>query len=242
MILTVDIGNSLIKTAVFSGYNNIIVDILSNADKDNIANIVKKYKPCKAIISSVVKDGDTEIKALIKPYINDVYILDGKMKLPFDNLYGTPETLGKDRIAAVAGAQAMFPHKNVLVIDAGSAITYDFLHVGEKYLGGDIAPGLAMRFKALNHYTSRLPLVQVNPEITFPGNTTVDAIASGVFNGMIFEIEGYRNFCTKKWGKINTVITGGDSIYFVNKLKNPIFANPNLVFLGLKRILEYNEN
>ena len=239
--LIIDEGNSCIKFGVFDKCNIICSDCALFDDKDKIINIVKKYNVNSAIISSVVKDGDTDLKLLLRPFIEKVTILNHSLKLPFKNYYETPETLGKDRIAAVAGAQMLFPGESLLVIDAGTAITYDFLHEGKNYLGGNIAPGLGMRLKSLNTFTNKLPLVEINPEAEFPAKNTFDAIAAGAFSGMIFEIEGYMEFCRQKWGGFKTIITGGDSFYFVEKLKKTIFVNQNLVLLGLNRILEYNE-
>ena len=239
--LIIDVGNSCIKLGIFDKCNIISFDSALFDDKNKIINIVKKYNVNSAIISSVIKNGDVVLEQMIRPYVKKVSILNHTLKLPFENFYETPETLGKDRVAAVAGAQTLFPGKSLLVIDAGTAITYDFLFEGKEYLGGNIAPGLKMRLKSLNTFTDRLPLVEINPEAEFPAKNTFDAIASGAFTGMIFEIEGYMEFCRQKWGEIKTIITGGDSLYFGKKLKKTIFVNQNLVLLGLNRILEYNE-
>jgi type III pantothenate kinase len=160
--------------------------------------------------------------------------------LPFINKYETIQTLGNDRIGAVAGAQFLYPKENILIIDAGTAITYDIL-IGNEYLGGNISAGLNMRLKALHHFTSSLPLVELEDEIEFWGNNTGAAILSGVVNGIIFEIEGYIEYFKKRGEKNITIITGGDANYLVKKIKQPIFAVPNLVLIGLNRILEYNE-
>jgi len=239
--LIIDEGNSCIKLGIFDQCNIIYSDSALIDDKNKIINIIKKYKINSAIISSVIKNGDKDLQEIIRYYVKKVSLFDHTLMLPFKNFYETPKTLGKDRLAAVAGAQMLFPDENLLVIDAGTAITYDFLHEGKNYLGGNIAPGLEMRLKSLNAFTNRLPLVEINPEAEFPGKNTFDAIASGAFTGMIFEIEGYREFCRQKWGDFKTIITGGDSLYFGKNLKKTIFVNQNLVLLGLNRILEYNE-
>ena len=154
--------------------------------------------------SAVVKNDDRTLKNMLESYVKKVLILDHETILPFNNHYRTPQTLGKDRLAGVAGGQSLFPGENLLIVDAGTAITYDLLLNGTEYQGGDIAPGLEMRLKALHHFTSRLPLVRKNQEITFPGKNTYEAISSGAYNGMIFEIEGYRSFCKEKYKNYNS--------------------------------------
>jgi len=237
--LTIDRGNSAVKTGLFENNNLIATDTFGN-DYTKITDYIRNYQIERVIISSVVKDEEFNIKKLIEPFVKHIVVLDHQTPLPFVNRYQTPHTLGKDRLAAIAGAQFLFPGENVLVIDAGTAITYDILINGTDYLGGNIAPGLEMRLKALHHFTSRLPLVQKSQEVTFPGRNTHEAISSGSFNGMIFEIEGYRNFCSEKFRSVRTIITGGDSEFLVKKLKKPIFADLNLVLKGLNRILENN--
>ena len=237
--IAIDRGNSTIKIGVFDKGNLISDDCIGN-EINKIIEIIEIYKPDHAIISSVVKNDEFAIEKLIEPLVKKVVILDHNTKLPFNNKYKTPETLGKDRIAAVAGAHGLFPGENILVIDAGTAITYDLLIEGNNYLGGAISPGLEMRLKALNYFTSKLPLIQKSNNTSFPGQNTHDAIASGSLNGMIFEIEGYRNFCKENYGSVKTIITGGDTDFLVEKLKKPIFVDLNLVLKGLNRIMENN--
>lgn len=237
--LAIDRGNSAIKTGIFD--NNIL--IASESFRDDISRITtcfEHYSIDNVIISSVVKDDDLTLRTLAEPYVNKVLILDDQTLLPFKNHYHTPQTLGKDRLAGVAGAQWLFPGENVLLVDAGTAITYDLILNGTDYMGGDIAPGLEMRLKALHHFTSSLPLVQKTDEIVFPGKNTHEAISSGAYNGMIFEIEGYRTLCKEKYNSVTTILTGGDTEFLVKKLKKPIFADYNLVLKGLNRIMEYN--
>ena len=239
--LIIDIGNSYTKTGFFDKSNIIDDDCIENNDESKIINIVKKHQIKQTIISSVNKNQENIIKKIIYPYAGKITVFNHQTKLPFVNCYETPETLGNDRLAAVAGAQLLFPDKNLLVIDAGTAITYDLM-IDNKFLGGNITPGLKMRLKALNYFTGSLPLVEIQEKNELPGKTTVSAISAGVLNGMIFEIEGFRDYYEKKIGKIITIISGGDLKYFVDFLKKPIFANSNLILIGLNRILEYNEN
>ncbi|ASB48384.1 type III pantothenate kinase [Alkalitalea saponilacus] len=234
--LAIDQGNSAIKFGIFDQQTLIHFDSIPNNDQGKLKSIIGAYKPQSAIICSVT---DKLNMSVFDKIGGKVVILNHQTPLPFFNHYKTPETLGRDRIAAVAGAQSLFPATNILVIDAGTAITYDIL-LNDKYIGGSISPGMETRFKALNQFTGKLPLISRNEDSNIPGETTNQAIASGVINGMIFEIEGYRDFCMKNWGSLHTIITGGDSDFFVRKLKKPIFVNQNLVLLGLNRILENN--
>ncbi len=235
--IAVDYGNSSTKVGVFKNSELLITTILEKADRFQIEKFINKYSPDGIILSSVIGNDEFDwIDKCAKKTIK----LNHHTALPFINQYKSPKTIGKDRVGAVAGAQSLFENENILVIDAGTAITFDFLSSDHHYLGGNIAPGLEMRFKALNKFTHQLPLVDKGEFGEFPGQNTREAISAGVINGMIFEIEGYIRICTEKWGDIQTIITGGDSDFFVKKLKKPIFVNQNLVLLGLNRILEHN--
>ncbi|MBQ2098215.1 MAG: type III pantothenate kinase, partial [Bacteroidales bacterium] len=161
-------------------------------------------------------------------------------RIPIVNRYSTPKTLGNDRLAAAVGATVMFPWGNSLIIDVGTAITYDYVKDGCEYLGGNISPGIDIRLRALHDYTSRLPLIDdPQPTETF-GLSTREAISNGVVMGVIHEIEGYVSDFEKKNVNSNIILTGGGSIYLSKKLKITIFAEPNLVNIGLNRILNYN--
>jgi type III pantothenate kinase len=147
-----------------------------------------------------------------------------------------------DRLASAIGANHRFPKRNILVIDAGTAITVDFISSEEKYLGGNIIPGMAMRFKGLHEYTNRLPLVKAKNEFPLLGNSTETAILAGVINGIIFELEGYIRLLENKYPELIVMMTGGDADFFAKHLKNNIFVDLNLIFAGLNRIIEYNED
>jgi len=160
--------------------------------------------------------------------------------IPIENLYKTPDTLGKDRLAGVTGGQSLFPGRPLLVIDAGTAITYDFLNAAGQYQGGNISPGLTMRLGALHKYTRRLPRVQPRRQTPVMADNTVEAIAAGVQNGIIYEMNQYIEHFTNQYPGLITILTGGDSFFFDNKLKYPIFVEPNLILIGLNKILKYN--
>ena len=160
--------------------------------------------------------------------------------VPIKNLYKTPETLGKDRLAAVVGAYSLFPGKDILVMDAGTALTIDFIDKEGNYHGGNISPGLNMRFRALHDYTQKLFLQTQTDNYQMLGDTTASAIVSGVQNGIIFEVNYYIRHFVKKFPQLVKILTGGDINFFVNKIESSIFAEPNLVFIGLEKIIKFN--
>ena len=161
-------------------------------------------------------------------------------EVPFKNLYKTPKTLGVDRIALVAGAVSQFSGHNILVIDAGTCITFDFVNSEGEYLGGAISPGLKMRFNSLNYFTANLPLLEIDELTDFIGKNTKESINSGVINGAIQEIDGVINQYNKKFLDLTVVLTGGDTNFLAKQLKSSIFANQNLLLQGLNRILIHN--
>jgi len=241
MNLVLDLGNTYGKIAVCQG-----IDVIEVAGYEKITiNEMAYFQSCYedisgAIISSVVNHS-REIIDYLCNMVETCIELNNNTPLPITNKYKTPDTLGYDRIAAVSGAHTIFPDKDVLVIDAGTAITYDLVTSDGNYLGGNIAPGMEMRFKALNKYTNRLPLLEAEEgPIELVGGSTTEAIQSGVINGMIFEIEGFIATLSKEYPKLQVVITGGDAKYFEKKVKSSIFVNLNLNIIGLNRILEYN--
>ena len=161
--------------------------------------------------------------------------------LPIDNRYRSPETLGKDRLAAVVGAYQLFPGASCLIVDAGSCITFDLLEGGGIYRGGNIAPGIAMRLRAMHAFTARLPAVPVDAGDTgWLGDTTESAMRRGAQLGAALEIEGYIALCSAQIGRINVILTGGDADFLAKKLKSKIFVNHHLVLRGLNKILNYN--
>ena len=162
--------------------------------------------------------------------------------LPVENLYETPRTLGYDRMAAVVGAAERFPGRDILVIDAGTCITYEFVDAAGRYHGGNISPGLQMRFRALNHYTGRLPLVEAEGRLLPMGKDTETAIRAGVLKGIEYEMAGYIRAMKDKYPELLVFLTGGDEFSFDTNLKSIIFADRFLVLKGLNRILIYNND
>lgn len=239
MNLIIDVGNTRIKTAVFEDGKMIHNESLTaNSFISEAKNIVKKYNCTNAIISSVGSINKSLI-AELRAEIN-LIVLDYTTKVPFVNQYATPKTLGVDRIALVSSAVATYPNKNVLIIDAGSCITYDFVNNKGNYFGGAISPGLQMRYKALNVFTENLPLLEPSEIVELIGNSTETSIHSGIINGVINEIDGFIEQYRKKNTDLTIVLTGGDIKFLSNRLKNGIFANPIFLLEGLNTILTYN--
>lgn len=234
-----DQGNSATKAGVF--FSDKLVEVISfeNSDLSGFENILRKYPSSNCILSSVIETEDSIISR-IRQLTAYFLLLSEKTLIPVTNNYNTPATLGKDRLAAIVGANALMPTKDILVIDAGTAITYDFIDSVGVYHGGNIAPGVDMRLKALHQFTRKLPLVEAFIETPLMGTDTATAINSGVINGIEFEIHGYINTLKIKYPELLIFLTGGSSIYFEEKFKNAIFVEKNLVLIGLNRILLYN--
>ena len=238
MNLIVDIGNSSTKVAVFDKQEMISQFRSKELSNEMFEKKLTPFKIDKAIISSVRVTPDYIID-LLSVNISFVHLLSDKSKLPFIIEYDTPETLGTDRIAAVAGAYKMFAGKEVLIIDTGTALTFDFLSSGI-YKGGNISPGLRMRFKALNKFTGRLPLVSPSGSFTDPGRNTNDAIMAGVITGITYEINEYIRTFENNHTDFKVILTGGDSELLKDKIDYHITYMPDIVIDGLNYILEYN--
>ncbi|HEY9220499.1 MAG TPA: type III pantothenate kinase [Lutibacter sp.] len=239
MNLIIDVGNTRIKIAVFDDCKMIHNESLTNNSFVSEAKkIVKKYECTSAIISSVGSVNKSQIDELRAEI--SLIELDYDTKVPFLNKYATPKTLGVDRIALVSSAISKYPNKNVLIIDAGTCITYDFVNNEGNYYGGAISPGLQMRYKALNVFTENLPLLEPSEIVELIGNSTETSIHSGIINGVINEIDGVIEQYRKKNTDLTIVLTGGDIKFLSNRLKNGIFANPNFLLEGLNTILTYN--
>jgi type III pantothenate kinase len=238
MNLIADIGNTSTKLAVFEGRNKLSMSRINDLSCEELEKQLSGLDISKAIISSV-RNLPPFIVDLFSSNIPYVHLLSYKSKLPFTLEYDTPETLGTDRIAGAAGAFNIFPRSHILVIDAGSAITYDFLSPG-LFKGGNISPGLSMRFNALNKFTGKLPLISLTDNFTFPGQNTKDAILAGVISGVTYEINEYIRTFEKKNTDFKIILTGGDSGYLKDKINYQITYLPDIVIDGLNYILEYN--
>lgn len=240
MNLTIDIGNTLSKYAIFDKTKIIECGNITTIENSFFSQVLEHRNISNIIVSSVGNPLSKEAIELIKASNVHMIDFDQNTPLPFTNNYKTPQTIGKDRLAAVAGAILLYPKENLLVIDAGTAITYDYINSQGEYLGGNISLGINMRFKALNTFTKRLPLIEPSLEFDLIGKNTQEAIKNGVLNGILHEVDGMITDCISKFAPLRTVFTGGDTYFFDAKLKNRIFAHSNLVLEGLNSILEYN--
>ncbi|NQV77435.1 MAG: type III pantothenate kinase [Lutibacter sp.] len=239
MNLIIDVGNTRIKIAVFNNGKLIHNEsVTKNVLVNRTIELIKKYECINAIISSVGSLEKHQIDKL-RTQINLIE-LNFSTKIPFKNNYLTPKTLGVDRIALVSSAISKFPNQNVLIIDAGTCITYDFIDSNGCYFGGAISPGINMRYKALNTFTNKLPLLEPKYINQLIGDSTETCIHLGVINGVINEIDSFINQYRKKNKDLTVVLTGGDTNFLANRLKNSIFANPNFLLEGLNTILTYN--
>ena len=236
--LIVDIGNSRIKTAFFEEDQIVLEKAYESLEEFKLEIGKLNFEHC--IISSV-KFTEEELKM---KFNFDFLYLTRQTAIPITNKYGTPDTLGVDRKAAAVGARAMFGEGNLLSIDLGSCITYDFLNQKNEYLGGAISPGLKMRFQAMHQMTARLPLAEFieNEKINIIGDRTESGLQSGVYHGILFEIEGFIAAYQEQHQDLKVIICGGDSKFFETLTKDHIFVIPNLVLHGLNRILTYNVN
>ncbi|PWJ34144.1 type III pantothenate kinase [Sediminitomix flava] len=233
--ISIDFGNTFGKVGLFDG--DVLVDVKSRLDDQTILNYIIEKQPDWVVVSNVGKDKTVLYESIQSKAA--LLVFNHQTPLPIQNLYGSPETLGLDRLAAVIGAQQLFPSENLIVIDAGTCITFDvLLHSPSRYVGGAISPGLNMRFKALHEFTARLPLVTVSDESPIWGNTTQSCIEAGVVTGLRAEIEGTIDKYSEEFGKLKPILCGGDAEFFEYKLNPPIFADYNLVLRGLNAILQ----
>lgn len=238
--LVIDVGNSFTKTAIFNGDELLNVEKHERISVDFLSQLFKKYNISKSI-TSVVGSLDFECEQFIIKKAKLIHF-SSSTPTPIVNLYKTPSTLGADRLAAAVAANTLFPSVNVLSVDCGTAMTFDLVTKEGEYLGGAISPGISTRFKALNHFTQKLPLIEIADNFQLIGYDTKSSILSGVLNGVINEIDGYINSVRMQFSPLEIVFTGGDAFFLDKKLKNSIFVNPNLVLFGLNRILNYNED
>jgi len=242
MNLIIDVGNSYVKFAVFKQGQIVHKTTVELASFNKVLKTLRNdfLNIGKAIVSSVGRLEPSQVKNLKKQF--EVLVLDSNAKLPFKNLYATPNTLGVDRIALVSAAVSQFRDANVLIIDAGTCITYDFITSQNEYLGGAISPGIRLRYQALHNLTANLPLLDTVMPKDLIGNSTSSAIHSGVVHGILKEVDGIIGEYQKKYPDLTVILTGGDANFLSNQLKNSIFANSNFLLEGLNFILEFNSD
>jgi type III pantothenate kinase len=238
--LVIDIGTTYIKTAIFNKSEIIFRESLPEISPEYIDTITSNFHGTNHSILSSVRKRDPSLLNYLKKKFKVSIDLSEKTPVPINNMYKSPATLGYDRLAAVVGASSTFPKTNILIIDIGSAVTYDFISSKNEYFGGNISPGIIMRFRALHEFTSNLPFEYPSNNQEFIGTDTPGAIISGVQNGLIFELEGYIKRFSEKNKELKVILTGGDAEFFIKKISFKVIIDLNLTLKGLNTILEYN--
>jgi type III pantothenate kinase len=237
--LIIDIGNTRTKIALFNQGELMISFPVNKFSVDDLDIILCDYPGIERAILSTVKSNQEDLLGALKSRIPFFVELTHHTPLPIENSYETPETLGKDRIAAAAGANKLFPDQHILVIDAGTAITYEFVTKKGVYTGGFITPGLRMRFKSLNHFTDKLPLLEPDTPTITEGTNTVKSIRGGIQYGLEGEITQIIKHFSEIHGAFQIILTGGDAEY-IQKLTHIGLVNSEITLIGLNSILEYS--
>lgn len=235
--LAIDIGNTRTKVAFFEVNKLMHEQIIDNENQWHA--LIKNFKPQYAVMSAVGAGADA-VSAILSALKVSLLQINYQTPFPFTINYNTPQTLGMDRVAAIAAAQFLYPNKNCLVIDAGTCITYDFISANSSYQGGAIAPGMHMRLQAMHEFTQKLPLPNLNWPEDFEGKSTEQSLLSGVCIGVADEINGRIARYTERYGQLQVIICGGNSHLLAKHIKNNIFAAPSLVLMGLNQILLFN--
>lgn len=240
MNLCIDVGNTQVKFGIYDlegkGIAYLKAPDLAIAF---LKTMILKYGIKQAIISSVRIENE-EVYLFLEQELDKVLKLSPKVCVPIQSQYETPKTLGNDRLAVAVAATVLYPKEHVLIVDAGTCITYDFVTKESVYMGGSILPGINMRFKALHELTAKLPLIEQEILGTFIGTSTKTSIQTGIMQGVLHELSGFKSQYEQQFGNIRIIVTGGDASYFESQLKSEIFAQPNLVLIGLNKILDYN--
>jgi len=243
MNLCIDQGNSRTKVALMTDEGKIIKDfIYRQFSSAEVERLFELYDITDSIVSSVV-DIEAAVVNTLHRLSQHFVLFDHMTPVPVFNRYESPRTLGLDRLAAAVGAKCLCPDENLLIIDAGSAITYDFVTAEGEYIGGNIAPGIKMRLTVLHRMTKKLPLVEVEENELLPlfGKNTRDAIAAGVIRGVAYEVKGYMRTLKEKMPHFQTFLTGGHAPFVLKNVRMEMRYEKNLVLIGLNEILRFNK-
>lgn len=235
--LVFDVGNTRIKGGRFQ--DSQLLDIFYIKDANELISLMGQCES-RTIVSSVVL-ADTTFDEL--PENKKPIFLSSQIDLPIAIDYDTPETLGVDRLAAAVGGFAEFPNENLLIIDLGTCNTYDVINRDGVYLGGVIAPGYKMRMRSMHQMTGRLPDITEDRDASrqIPGKSTRECMHLGSKDGMLMEINGFIEHFKKEFDVLRVIVTGGNASSFESFIKPPIFVRPEIVLVGLHRILEHHE-
>ncbi|MFC4815928.1 MULTISPECIES: type III pantothenate kinase [unclassified Flavobacterium] len=242
MILTIDVGNTRIKSAVFE-QNTLIENsvFLLSEFQISVEKILKKFQKISVLVIASVGKIEKEALDVFSDKVK-IYVVDRDKAFPFVNNYATPYTLGIDRMVLASGAVLHYPNQNRLVIDAGTCVTYDFIDAENVYHGGAISPGMRLRYEAMHNYTAKLPLLMLEEPSSVVGNSTQQSMHSGVVNGLAFEIDGYIDALKSQNENFIIILTGGDANFLAKRLKNTIFANSNFLLESLHYLYQYQIN
>ncbi|MCM1313003.1 MAG: type III pantothenate kinase [Bacteroides sp.] len=240
MNLAIDIGNTTVKVAVFDGQELVYYEKMEGHGLDGLEKLSDDYFIERCIVSSTVNVTDEMKSRISAARIGSIIYFDSATRVPVKNLYRTPNTLGTDRLAAAVGAYCAGKGRDTLVVDMGTAITYELVTAQGEYLGGNISPGIEMRLKALHEFTAKLPKVDRKGEKPFWGRDTETAIRCGVLDGVRHEIEGFIKELIVKYPYLVVFLTGGNIFDFDSSIKKRIFVDRYIVLKGLNRILNDN--
>ena len=240
--LALDIGNTAVKAGCFDG--SALREVVAGLSAEAVRALVQRWGPQHLVVASVAEDAALRAEDLRELVPGEILVFDpAATAVPLRNAYGTPATLGADRLAAAVGAAYLRPGRDTLVIDAGTALKFDLVTADGTYHGGSIAPGLQLRLRALHTFTGRLPLLDLPPpDATIPlvGDSTTGSLLSGVVNGAVAEIGGLVARYQAQYPGLGVLLTGGDAAFLAARLPGRIFVVPELVLLGLNRILAYH--
>ncbi len=234
-IFCIDQGNTRTKWGIVED-GNVILASTDRISFTEILELCKEHNVKGIGISSVTDQLSPDSFGHKYPVI----YIDGDTRTPVLNAYNSTETLGPDRIALICGANVLYPLQPCLAISLGTCITYNLLTDKAVFRGGAISPGMHMRYEALNHYTHALPRVEAREPFGVVGADTESSIQSGVNFGIVEELEGMIRRYHEDYPNINAILTGGDADFFASQLKSKIFVHPNLVFIGIYAIADYN--
>ena len=237
--LCFDFGNTRMKCGVFTDGIFQQEQVLEDDRNETISALLDRLQPSRSILSSVIHH-NPGLEDLLRTR-TAFHKLDHQSKIPVTTPVGKPDTIGADRLALVVAAVTLFPGKNNLVIGLGSAITYNYVNKYREFIGGAISPGMEMRFKSLQAFTAKLPLVKADWNFPLAGYDTRTNILSGVILGMAKEVDGIIEAYEEKYDNFNVLVSGGDSSYFLRHLKKRIFVDPYLIYKGLYAISEFNQ-
>ncbi len=240
MMLVLDFGNTNQKAAIYDGENLVRLDQYDRLGLLLLKEIFEEFPQIReGIVGSVVHFSHS-IKKYLKHRLDFFIELTSRTPIPMINLYKTPGSLGRDRLACAVAASRLFEGTPSMVINAGTCITYDLVNAKNEYLGGAIAPGIRMRLKAMHTFTGKLPLIQLQDPGSFIGSDTEGSMLSGAVNGAVEEVRSMISRYRKIEPNLQVILSGGDMEYLDKRLNSRIFALPNIVIVGLKHILEYN--